>query len=277
LLLGVRIMFNVPLGELSARVTLLQLLLNSHDCFGADGKRLTVDGAYGPNTKAAVSSASRLMRVGDPKGNAAPPELIKALLADVDLKVISSVDLGDPKLEIALDALKEAGDDPIVLGGLCNGLQQLVNEITSRAGPGRTIALRLEGHGNLGRWLTVSVGSAAHLKGEAYQEIENEVMSYISSSNFNTVSSVIAPLSRLFAPFGFAEHRGCTLGARRETRAMLKKLADLWGSPFESGLTCNQSRRWILSDRTSRHFPNPTISRVGRGSFKISISQASHN
>ena len=229
-------MFSIPAGEWSPRVTLLQVLLNSHVCFGADGKRLTVDGVYGQNTRAAVSSASRLLGFGDKTGTTATAELLKALLADVDLNVITSVDLGDDKLEMDLDALKEAGDDPIVLGGMCNGLQQMVLEVTARAQAGHVATLRFDGHGNLGRWLTISVGSPSHLKGEAYREIENEVMSYISAANFDLVSSVIAPLRSIFAPFGFAEHRGCTLGSRPETRAMLRKLADLWGVPIRVGI-----------------------------------------
>lgn len=229
-------MFNVPFGENSPRVTLLQILLNSHGCVGADKKRLTVDGAYGRNTRAAVSAGSRLLGVGDQTGDSASPPLIKELLADVDLSVITSVDLGDPNLQIDVQTFMKEGNNPIVLGGMCNGLQQMVSQVCSRARPGHVASLRFDGHGNLGRWLTISVGNIAHLHGQAYQEIEREVMSYISSSNFTRVSSVIAPLSSIFAPFGFAEHLGCTLGARRETRVMLTKLADLWGVPIRVGI-----------------------------------------
>ena len=183
-----------------------------------------------------MSAGSRLLGVGDQGGSAATPVLIKELLADVDLNVITSVDLGDPNLQIDIDTFMTEGNDPIVLGGMCNGLQQMVNIVTGRARPGRVAALQFDGHGNLGRWLTISVGNVAHLKGQAYRDIENEVMSYISSSNFRKVSSVISPLSRIFAPFGFAECLGCTLGARRETRAMLAKLADLWGVPIRVGI-----------------------------------------
>src|SRR5262249_41149175 len=156
---------NIPFGEHSPRVTLLQILLKSHSCVGADGKRLTVDGAYGRNTRAAVSAGSRLLGVGDQGGSAAKPDLIKELLADVDLNVITSVDLGDPNLQIDIDTFKTEGNDPIVLGGMCNGLQQMVTNVTVKARPGHVAALRFDGHGNLGRWLTISVGNIAHLKG----------------------------------------------------------------------------------------------------------------
>ena len=230
-------MFNIPFGEHSPRVTVLQILLNSHSCFGSDGKRLTVDGAYGKNTKAALASAYALMGVGDPKGAEAIPALIKAMLNDVDYSVITSVDLGDPALQADIDQFKREGNDPIVLGGMCNGLQQMVSAVTGRAQKGHVAALRFDGHGNLGRWLTISVGNIAHLKGQAYKEIELEVNSYISSTNFTQVSSIISPLSSIFAPFGFVEHLGCTLGAKRPTQEMLKKLADMWGVPIRVGVT----------------------------------------
>ena len=229
-------MYIVPFGEQSPRVTLLQVLLNSHSCVGADRKRLTVDGIYGRNTRAAVSSASRLMGVGDQTGKAATPPLIKTLLEDVDLMVITSVDLGDAALQDDVKVFISNLDDPIVLGGMCNGLLEMVRQVQGRAQAGRVATLRLDGHGNLGRWLTISVGDIADLKGRAYEEIAAEEMSYISSTNFDKVKTVIEPLGRIFAPYGFAEHLGCTLGAKPLTRAMLRKLADLWGVPIRVGI-----------------------------------------
>ncbi|WP_413988698.1 peptidoglycan-binding domain-containing protein [Labrys okinawensis] len=235
-------MFNVRLGEHSPRVTLLQVVLNSHGCAGADGKRLTVDGAYGRNTRAAVVAASKMIGVGDTSGGAATAALIQRLLADVDLSVITSVDLGDPKLQADVDEFRRNFDDPILLGGMCNGLAQLVLAVQSRAQPGRVAALRLDGHGNLGEWLTVSVGDVVHLREgnragrQEYAVIAEEIYSYVSAKNFDKVNGMIQPLSLIFAPFGFAEHLGCTLGARPQTRTMLGKLASLWGVPIRVGI-----------------------------------------
>jgi hypothetical protein len=229
-------MFSIPYGEHSPRVTLLQILLNSHDCSGANGRRLVVDGCYGRNTAAAVSAANRLLSVAATADDSASASVVRRLIADVDLDVIASVDFGDPTIQIDIDSLTRDGNNPIALGGMCNGLQQMVGSVLSRGRSGRVASLLFDGHGNLGRWLTISVGSVAHLPAGEYRDIEMEVLSYISSSNFSLVSGVIAPLGRLFARFGFAEHHGCSLGSRRETRAMLKKLADLWGVPVRVGV-----------------------------------------
>jgi len=235
-------MFNVHIAELSPRVTLLQILLNSHACTGVDGRRLTVDGAYGRNTRAAVVAAGKMIGVGDLSGSAARPALVQRLLADVDLSVITSVDLGDPQLQDDVDQFRRNFDDPILLGGMCNGLAQMVLAVQSRARPGRVAALRLDGHGNLGEWLTVSVGDVVDLREgnraarQEYAAIALEIYSYISAKNFDKVNGMIQPLSAIFAPFGFAEHLGCTLGARPQTRAMLGKLANLWGVPIRVGI-----------------------------------------
>ncbi len=157
-------MFNVRFGEHSPRVTLLQVVLNSHSYAGANNKRLTVDGAYGRNTGAAVAAAAKMIGVDKSSSKVATPELISRLLADVDLSVITSVDLGDARLQDDIDEFKRNFDDPIVLGGMCNGLQQMVLAVQSRAESGKVAALRLDGHGNLGEWVTVSVGDVAHLR-----------------------------------------------------------------------------------------------------------------
>jgi hypothetical protein len=235
-------MFNVRIGEHSPRVTLLQIVLNSHACTGVNGRRLTADGIYGHNTCAAVVAAVKMIGVGDQSGNAATPALIQRLLADVDLSVITSVDLGDPRLQNDVDQFRRNFDDPILLGGMCNGLVEMVRAVRSRAQPGRVAALRLDGHGNLGEWLTVSVGDVVDLREgnraarQEYASIAQEINSYISAQNFNQVNGIIQPLSGIFAPFGFAEHLGCTLGARPQTRAMLGKLANLWGVPIRVGV-----------------------------------------
>jgi hypothetical protein len=234
--------FNVRIGEHSPRVTLLQVLLNSHACTGADRKRLIVDGAYGRNTRTAVVAASKMIGVGDLSGSAATPPLIQRLLADVDLSVITSVDLGDPQLQADVDQFRRNFDDPILLGGMCNGLVQMVRAVQSRAQPGGVAVLRLDGHGNLGEWLTVSVGNVVELREgnlaarREYAAIALEIYSYVSAKNFDKVNGMIQPLSTIFAPFGYAEHLGCTLGARPQTRAMLGKLADLWGVPIRVGI-----------------------------------------
>ncbi|MFN7921493.1 MAG: hypothetical protein U0Q16_15430 [Bryobacteraceae bacterium] len=230
-------MFIVRQGEQSPRVTLLQILLNSQGYRGANKRELVVDGIYGKNTRIAVEAAQG---TGPSRNGAvAGPELWSRLLEGTGLAVVSSVDVGDPELMKDVEILRRGGDKPIVLGGMCNGIAQMVSEVTSRAQGQEIVTLRLDGHGNLGRWFTVSVGEVVDLHHEdpAFAAlVDKEDMSYIAASNFAKVAPTLRHLTPLFAPFGFAEHHGCSLGSRPHTRGMMKRLANLWGVPIIVGI-----------------------------------------
>jgi Putative peptidoglycan binding domain len=221
-------MFTLHYFEHSPRVTLMQILLK-------DEYPIQVDGIFGPKTLAALKAFQANCR--QPAFGVATPDTWKELLRGTNLTVVSSVDMTDPALATDVAALKAAGDTPIEMYGMCNGLEQLMTNVAGRAGGKSIAALRLDGHGNLGRWLTVSVGDVVDMPRNEYKLIEKEYHSYVDSKHYAEVEPVLARLSRRFAPFGFAEHHGCTLGKRPETRKMLAKLADLWGVPFSVGIT----------------------------------------
>jgi Putative peptidoglycan binding domain len=221
-------MFTLRHLEHSPRVTLLQILLkDEHD--------IRIDGILGPKTLAALKAFQR-SRGQFPSGNATP-DTWSELLRGTRLAVISSVDKGDPTLEVDVKALKDSGDKPIELGAMCNGVGQLISEVGRRAAGNSIAALRLDGHGNLGRWLTVSVGDVVDMNRKEYGETAKEYYSYVDPAHFSKLAALLGTLSGRFAPFGFAEHHGCSLGKRPETRKMLAKLADLWRVPISVGIT----------------------------------------
>jgi peptidoglycan hydrolase-like protein with peptidoglycan-binding domain len=255
-------MFLVHYGEMSPRVTLLQILLN------ADGAKLGVDGHFGARTHAAVVAYQRSVPLR-PDGKPGP-RTWESLLSATNLAVVSSVDLGDAALLPEVAVLKKAGDAPIVLGGMCNGVTQLIGDVVTRAS-GKSIAtLRLTGHGNLGRWMTVSVGDVADLKGRDYAEIEAEKYSYIAERNFNTLAPLLRRLAPLFAPFGFMEHHGCSLGKRPATRRMMRKLADLWNVPISVGV-------WMQNVGQVLDFAGPVVTVFPNGTNLVSWSRQFQN
>jgi hypothetical protein len=221
-------MFTLRYLEHSPRISLLQILLK-------DEHNIRIDGIFGPKTLAALKGFQR-SRGQVPDGNVRP-DTWNELLRGTRLAVVSSVDMGDPALSSDVKALKASGDEPIELGGMCNGLGQLISAVNARAVGKSIVALRLDGHGNLGRWLTVSVGDVVDMSKKDYRETAKEYYSYIDPKHFSTVASLLHQLTPRFAPFGFAEHHGCSLGKRPETRRMLAKLADLWRVPVSVGIT----------------------------------------
>jgi peptidoglycan hydrolase-like protein with peptidoglycan-binding domain len=220
-------MFLLHHHEHSPRVTLLQVLLK-------DEHKIQVDGIFGPKTFAALK-AFQSSRGQFPSGQATP-DTWRELLLGTNLAVISSVDMGDEGLKVDVQALKASGDNPIELGAMCNGLGQLISDVEGRASGKSIAALRLDGHGNLGRWMTVSVGDVVDMTKKDYKETAKEYYSYIDAGHFSKVSGLLGKLSGRFAPFGFAEHHGCSLGKRPETRRMMARLADLWRVPVSVGI-----------------------------------------
>ena len=223
-------MFIVKRGEQSPRVVLIQINLNRK------GAELTVDGVFGRRTRAAVLEFQTSKHLGH--DGVVGPDTWRELAAGTTEPIIDVVDIGDPMLHFreAVE-LRNAGSDPIELGGMCNGITQMVGDVISRAESTGPIALlRITGHGNLGRWMTVSVGDIAHLHGQEYDVIAGEYFSYINLEHFDEVAPILARLRPYFAPFGSMEHLGCSIGSRPESRRMMAKLADLWNVPVRAGV-----------------------------------------
>ena len=227
-------MFKLKLHEKSPRVTLLQILLR-------DEYKLKIDGSLGPKTMAAVRRFQAATREFAPSTGLPTPTTWKNLLKGTNLTVVSSIDAGDKDLAADDKATLEAwGDKPILLGAMCNGLGQLISEVKSRSQGLSLAALRLDGHGNFGKWMTLSVGEVADLSTEnpaEYRLIKKEYFSYIDPTHFAKLAPMLSQLASKFAPFGFMEHHGCSLGKKPATVKMMGKLANLLNVPISVGVT----------------------------------------
>jgi len=223
-------MLEISFGEHGPRVVLLQILLNRK------GNILAVDGAFGPKTKAAVVDFQKTIPGVDPNGHV-QPSTFNPLFRDSNLSIVDVVDVGDPMLQQReAEQLRAAGSVPIELGLMCNGVGQMVSDVIQRAGSSPIALLRMTGHGNLGRWMTVSVGSVAHLPQPEYDIIAAEYYSYISPAHFSELKSLLSQLTRCFASFGSMEHLGCSIGSRPESRKLMQGLASLWNVPISAGI-----------------------------------------
>lgn len=223
-------MMLVRYGERSPRVVLIQILLNRA------GNTLTVDGVFGPRTRAAVVEFQTAHRI-KPDGKVGP-DTWRELPRGNNTKVVDVVDFGDPEVGgDAISELRRAGGNPIALGLMCAGVEQMVSSVIGQAGDRGTMALlRITGHGNLGRWMTVSVGDVVDATPEERRVLASESHSYIDPSHVDELAPVLSPLGRYFAPYGMMEHGGCSLGSRLPTRNMMHRLADLWGVPVSAGV-----------------------------------------
>ncbi len=223
-------MLNIQPGESGPRVALLQILLNRA------GASVNVDGQFGQSMISAVTSFKK--RVGLAGTTAVRPELWWKLPLGSNTLVVDVVDVGDPKVGGgAVQNLVQAGGDPIQLGLMCAGVEQMVSDVIRKSnGPGTIALLRITGHGNLGRWMTVSVGDVVDATKTEQKILASEDHSYVASANFTKLSHVLARLKPYFAPYGMMEHGGCSLGGRGDTRHLMQRMAILWDVPVSVGV-----------------------------------------
>jgi hypothetical protein len=228
------VMILVAPNERGPRVALIQILLNRA------GNTLQVDGIFGPKTRAAVVDFQRSQGVS-PDAVVRPDTWWKFPLGD-NTNVVDVVDIADPGVGGgAVAQQRKAGGDPIQLGLLCNGVEQMVGDVVRASTSGEIALLRITGHGNLGRWFTVSVGDVVDLKPADYKVWAAEYHSYIDWGHIDELADILAPLADCFAPYGMMEHGGCSLGGRLETRKLMHRLADLWGVPVSAGVGIQRS------------------------------------
>lgn len=228
-------MILVEPNQRGPRVALIQILLNRA------GSELKVDGIFGPKTRTAVVDFQRSQTIGH-DGAVGPTTWWKLPLGD-NTKVVDVVDIADPGIGAAVvKEQQKAGGKPIQLGLMCGGVEQMVNDVVRRAGTQQKVALlRITGHGNLGRWFTVSVGDVVDLKPADYKVWSTEYHSYIDWSHIDELADELSTLSDYFAPYGMMEHGGCSLGGKLETRKLMHRLADLWDVPVSAGVGIQHS------------------------------------
>jgi hypothetical protein len=206
---------------------LLQVLLNRR------GAGLTVDGVFGPRTRRAVSDA-RARAFGRP-GPDADPDLWMVLFAEQNLCGIDAFDMGEERFVPGTRIVASAGSRVVETGAMCNGVEAVVQGIVARTRPpGSLGVLRTWGHGNLGRWLSFTVGEVVDTTIEnptLGAAIAAERRSYIDPDNFDEMSPVLVPVRRCFADVAIYEHHGCSLGRIPATRRMMERLSRLWNVP----------------------------------------------
>lgn len=228
-------------------VGVLQKLLNRA------GANLTADGAFGPLTKAAVQNFQR------PRGLAVDGVIGEnswpRVSANTNLPIIDCIDVFDPSLaELEVSDIRRAGGNPIVIGGMSNGVEQAVTEIL-RAGRG-VFLLRFHGHG--------ARGAAGISSGHGDLDPSMIHRSDIALHNLRELRPVLSRLRGLFGPYGCVQFMHCETGGGPNGRQLLREIANLLGVPASAGVNTQYGGGF----KTFR-FEGPTFTAVpGGGSLR---------
>lgn len=242
-------MLQVEIGEASPRVVALQILLNRSP---AVSPRLVTDGAFGAKTRTAIDTFRReVMRVSGPAG-VADPALWRFLLTRAGLQVVDAVDVTDPSLNETVVPEVSRWLDPIVLGGMSNGVEQLVTEVRARVRGERTLMmLRLHGHGAPGL-AAVSHGSRRVSPGVDPFAAQSVIALHI----LPVLTPVLQRLAPLFHDFGFLELHSCRVGEGAGGASFVRKLAVAVGAPVRAAISKQAAAEvFTLTGPTTTGFP----------------------
>jgi len=217
-------------GDVEPKVVALQMLLNSNLL---REELLEVDGIFGRQTLQSVLDFQKQACLK--QDGVVGPHTWEALVRNRPFSVIDAVDVTDPGyFNDTIPYLRRAGGDPVVVGCLCNGIQEALRQILAKvSAAGSIVALRFHGHGNTAIQ-SVSDGIPAPVRSR-------------SSLSRNTVAAMQGSLGVLqfyFASFGSVEMHGCNVGYGPEGRAFLALLANLWGVPVSAGVGFQREGGW---------------------------------
>lgn len=206
-------------GDRLPAVGVLQKLLNRA------GASLTCDGDFGSRTRAAVVQfqSTRGLGADGVVGELSWPRIS----ANANLPVVDCIDVFDPSLaRLEAQDIRRAGGNPLVIGGMSNGVEQAVNDIVRASH--NVFLLRFHGHGAPG---TASVSSG-------HGELDPSMVhrADITLSNLATIRPILARLRGVFGPYGCVQFMHCETGRGPDGRRLLQSIANELGVPVSAGI-----------------------------------------
>lgn len=207
-------------GDKIPAVGVAQKLLNARA-----GSSLVCDGIYGPKTANAARNFQRPRGLGT-DGIIGEKTWGRLKQMTDDIEVIDCIDIFDPDL-LTLEAgdIARAGGNPILIGGMSNGVEQAVMEVIRAARMGKTFLLRFHGHGAAG----VAGISTGH-------GVPGEHAATVRLSNWNYVGPIIARLKPIFGPYGCIQFMHCETGRGPKGEELLQKIAEATNVPVTAGI-----------------------------------------
>jgi hypothetical protein len=232
------------LGDMLPTVGVLQLLLNHA------GAKLDTDGVFGSRTESAVRSFQQ--RSGLRSDGIVGESTWGALAKGVDLPIIDSIDVWDPTfMQEDATYIRKAGGDPILIGGMCNGVEQAVAEIRRRA---RNIfLLRLHGHGAPG------IGSS----GTGHGELDPSMMERSDIWDNPVLLATVGQLASIFGPYGCVQFIQCQTGRGPKGHLLLTHISARLNVPV-TGAVHDQPFNRAASFRLF----GPTVTVAPKGSLQ---------
>ena len=227
-------------------VAITQLLLTRA------GNTATADGHFGPRTKEAVKAFQRSHQPLVDDGVVSRRTWPRLVDTDSGFTVLDCIDVGDPSLyELEVGHARRNGGNPLIIGGMCNGVEQAIGMICNAAPAGSVGLLRFHGHGNPGR---AGIGAGDWEFGQQANII----------TGGSRTREIFSRLRGLFSPYGCIQFMHCSTGRGERGTRTLQTVADATGVPASAGVLDQ-----LGGGSTTFRFEGPTKTRVPGGGADI--------
>lgn len=234
-------------GDKLPAVAVAQVLLNR------TGASLTVDGDFGTRTHKAVREfqSPRSLAVDGVVGRQSWPRLV----ANEQLPIIDCIDVFDNSLfNMEVQDIRKAGGNPILIGGMCNGIEQAVQEVQSAVQS--AFLVRFHGHGAPG----AAGASDGHGAIEDHSTFRNDAATRL----------VLNKLRGSFGRCGCIQFMHCNTAQGRMGREFLQMVAVTTGVPASAGVQTQYAgslRKTLRFEGSTRTFcpGNVDLKAWGRG------------
>ncbi|MDI1252800.1 peptidoglycan-binding domain-containing protein [Thermomonas sp.] len=212
------------------------------------GNTATVDGNFGARTKDAVKQFQRDHKPLVVDGSVSVSTWPRLVAGDSGLTVLDCIDIDDGFVGEVVHA-QRFGGNPLVIGGMCNGVEQAVTLIANAAPAGSVCLLRFHGHGSAG-----GAGAGAGTWGFGDQ---GNIITSKSQALFRR-------LRPLFSRYGCIQFMHCSTGRGPNGTAMLQAIANGTGVPATAALNIQ-----LGGGSTTFRYEGPTKTAVpGGGTVK---------
>ena len=212
------------------------------------GYPLTADGNFGPRTKAAVRKFQQDHRPLADDGSVSVQTWPRLVANEQGFGVLDCIDIGD-MFDGEVDYARSRGGNPLVIGGMSNGVEQAISMILSATAPRSIALLRFHGHGLPGG---AGIGAGT---------LENSSGNRNVAGDHPRIAGNFSRLQSLFSPYGCIQFMHCATGSGPQGATFLQMVANATGVPATAAM-----RIQLGGGSTTFRYEGPTRTAIPGGS-----------
>ena len=216
------------------------------------GYATTPDGNFGPKTRKAVCDFQRDHPPLAVDGSVSVQTWPRLVERDPGFTVLDCIDVDDGFMG-EVNHARRYGGNPLVIGGMSNGVEQAISLIRAAAVGGSVSLLRFHGHGSPGG-AGIGAGQWEH----------GDHGNILGPGRIADIGSLFGRLRGLFSPYGCIQFMHCSTGSGPSGTSVLQAVANATGVPATAAI-----RVQLGGGSTTFRYEGPTKTAIpGGGTLK---------